>query len=461
MYGSPRRIARRAALQEVRFMAPRVDPVPSDEAFPSKTGVVIIGGGIIGTCTAFYLARKGVPVVLCEKGHIAGEQSSRNWGWCRKMGRDPREIPLAAEALRLWGEMNEAIGAESGFRRCGIIYLCKSKEDMAKREAWLDAARPFQLDTRRITGAEAKDKLPGLAGEWEGGLYTESDGRGEPQMAAPAIALAARRHGATIMTQCAVRGIETKAGRIAGVVTEKGRIGADAVVLAGGAWSSLFCGNNGIRLPQLKVLSSVMRTEKLDGAPETSASGGGFGYRKRLDGGYNIGGWSANVFDLTYDAFRFLPDFMPAIRTQRQNVRMRLGRGFIEDWQIPRRWSLDGTSPFERVRTLDPEPYQPILDEARGAIAQAFPVFKDAPIAERWGGMIDVTPDIVPVISEVDAMPGFFIATGFSGHGFGIGPGAGRLMAELVTGEPTVVDAKEFRFSRFTDGSRPVPSPVV
>jgi glycine/D-amino acid oxidase-like deaminating enzyme len=442
-------------------MAPRVDLVASDDALPARTGVVIIGGGIIGTCAAFYLARKGVPVLLCEKGHIAGEQSSRNWGWCRKMGRDPREIPLAVEALRLWGEMNEAVGAETGFRRCGIIYLCKTKEDMAKRLAWLDAARPYQLDTRILTEAEAKEKLPGLTGHWEGALYTASDGRGEPQMAAPTIATAARRYGATVMTQCAVRGIETKGGRVAGVVTEKGRVACDVAVLAGGAWSSLFCGNNGIRLPQLKVLSSVMRTDKLDGGPETSASGGGFGYRKRLDGGYNIGGWSANVFDLTYDAFRFLPDFMPALRTQRQNVRMRVGRKFIEDWQIPRRWSLDEVTPFERVRTLDPEPHQPILDEAHEAITGAFPAFKDARIAERWGGMIDVTPDIVPVISEVDALPGFFIATGFSGHGFGIGPGAGRLVADLVSGEAPVVDPREFRFGRYTDGSRPVPSSLT
>ncbi len=442
-------------------MAPRVDLVASDVTLPARTGVVIIGGGIIGTCAAFYLARKGVPVLLCEKGHIAGEQSSRNWGWCRKMGRDPREIPLAVEALRLWGEMNEAVGAETGFRRCGIIYLCKTKEDMAKRVAWLDAARPYQLDTCILAEAEAKEKLPGLTGRWEGALYTASDGRGEPQMAAPAIATAARRYGATVMTQCAVRGIETKGGRVAGVVTEKGRVACDVAVLAGGAWSSLFCGNNGIRLPQLKVLSSVMRTEKLDGGPETSASGGGFGYRKRLDGGYNIGGWSANVFDLTYDAFRFLPDFLPALRTQRQNVRMRVSRKFIEDWQIPRRWSLDEVTPFERVRTLDPEPHQPILDEAHGAIAGAFPAFKDARIAERWGGMIDVTPDIVPVISEVAALPGFFIATGFSGHGFGIGPGAGRLVADLVSGDAPVVDPKEFRFGRYTDGSHPVPSPLA
>src|ERR1700744_2098340 len=118
-------------------MAPPLDPVPSDPNLPDSTQVVVIGGGIIGVCTAFFLARKGVPVVLCEKGEIAGEQSSRNWGWCRKMGRDPRELPLAIEALRLWPEMNSLGGADTGFRRSGIVYLCRTQQELAKREAWL------------------------------------------------------------------------------------------------------------------------------------------------------------------------------------------------------------------------------------------------------------------------------------------------------------------------------------
>jgi glycine/D-amino acid oxidase-like deaminating enzyme len=279
-------------------------------------------------------------------------------------------------------------------------------------------------------------------------------------MAAPAIAKPVRRLGAQVFTQCAVRGIETKAGRVTAVVTEKGRIACDSVVLAGGAWSRLFCGNNGIRLPQLKILSSVMRTEPLSGGPETSASGDGFGFRKRLDGGYNVGGWSANVFDLTADAIRLLPDFLPTIKQNWRITRLRVGGKFIEDWRIPRSWSMDEVTPFEKVRTLDPEPYHPILDGAQKAIAGAFPAFRDMRIAERWGGMIDVTPDIVPVISGVDTLPGFFIATGFSGHGFGIGPGAGRLMADIVTGGAPVVDPAAFRYSRFTDGSRPAPSPL-
>src|SRR5260221_2693122 len=102
-------------------MAPRVDPVPSDSALPPSAGVVIVGGGIIGASTALFLAQKGISTVLCEKGHIAGEQSSRNWGWCRKMARDPREIPLVIESLRLWERMNEPGEAETGFRPCGIL----------------------------------------------------------------------------------------------------------------------------------------------------------------------------------------------------------------------------------------------------------------------------------------------------------------------------------------------------
>lgn len=442
-------------------MAPRVDPVTSDTEIPARTSVVVVGGGIIGTSTAFFLARKGIPVVLCEKGHIAGEQSSRNWGWARKMGRDPREIQLAIEALKLWPQMNELTGAETGFRQCGIVYLCKTPADMAKREAWLEEARPYQLDTRMLTRDELTRVLPGLTGEWLGGLYTASDGRGEPQKAAPAIATAAQKHGATVLQQCAVRGVETQAGRVSGVVTEKGRIACDSVVLAGGVWSRLFCGNLDLRLPQLKVMSSVMRTEPLNPGLETSCSGFGFGVRKRLDGGYNVASWSGNLHDIVPDTFKFFSEFLPSLKLQWRNLRLRVGGKFLEDWQVPRHWTLDAASPFERVRTLDPEPYQPILDQARTSLTAAFPAFREMKIAETWGGVIDVTPDGVPVISGVDAVPGFFIATGFSGHGFGIGPGAGRLMAEIVAGETPVVDPTPFRFSRFSDGSRPLPSPLV
>jgi glycine/D-amino acid oxidase-like deaminating enzyme len=418
---------------------------------------VVAGGGIIGVSAAYALANKGVAVVLCEKGHIGGEQSSRNWGWCRKMGRDPRELPLIIESLRLWQGMNEAVGAETGFRTAGIMYLCETEKDEARRAAWLEYARPYQLDTRMVGPDEIERLLPGSGGRFRAALYTASDGRAEPQKAAPAIAEAARRARAVILTDCAVRGVETTGGRVVAAVTEKGRIACDSVLLAGGAWSRLFCGNLGLDLKQLKVRSSVMRTEKLGGGPEVSASGAEFGFRKRLDGGYTVANLNASVTEIVPDSFRLGWDFVPLWRSGQATVRVRLSSRFMEEARTPRRWSLESPSPFEAVRVLDPEPITALNNQALASLARAFPVFAQARVAQQWAGMIDVTPDAVPVISSVAKMPGFFIATGFSGHGFGIGPAAGRLAADLITGDPPIVDPSPFRFERFTDGTRPRP----
>ncbi len=115
---------------------------------------------------------------------------------------------------------------------------------------------------------------------------------------------------------------------------------------------------------------------------------------------------------------------------------------------------MDEASPFEYCRVLDPKPSTQLSNTALANLKKAFPVFEKAEIAQRWAGYIDVTPDAVPVIDAIDSIPGFHIATGFSGHGFGIGPAAGRLMADIVTGKPPIVDRKNFRFSRFHDGSK-------
>src|SRR4029077_11747754 len=121
-----------------------------------------------------------------EKGQTGGKRWSRNWGWCRKMVRDPRELPLIIESLRLWQGMNERGGAETGFRTCGLMYLADQAEDLARLEGWLDYAREYQLDTRVVGGAEVAGLLPGSAKGWAGGLYTASDGKAEPQLAAAA-----------------------------------------------------------------------------------------------------------------------------------------------------------------------------------------------------------------------------------------------------------------------------------
>jgi glycine/D-amino acid oxidase-like deaminating enzyme len=430
-------------------MSPPVEPVAPDPTLPAHIDVVIIGGGIIGVTTALFLAEKGIPVALCEKGLIGGEQSSRNWGWCRTMGRDEGEIPLAMESLRLWRDMNRRTHRETGFRQPGILYLCETERDVAAQEEWLSQASQYQVDARLLRGDSLDAVMPGARRNFIAGMHTPSDGRAEPAIAAPAIAEAARDHGAMIFTRTAVRGIERTGGRVSGVVTERGRIGCGAVVLAGGAWSRLFAGNAGLDLPQLKVLGSVFRTRPISGGPDITAAGSVFAFRKRLDGGYSIARRNANTAEITPDHFRLLSDFLPKLIGSRAEVRLRVGRRSWEELRTAKRWALDQTTPFEAVRVLDPKPKLGVLDEARRVLSRAFPAFAGMKVAESWAGLIDVTPDTVPVIDQVSHMPGFFVATGFSGHGFGIGPGAGRLMADLVAGDRPVVDPLPFRLARF------------
>ena len=439
------------------WQAPVPAAVRSTESFPASADVVVVGGGIAGASTAFWLSRRGIRTVLCEKGVVGGEQSSRNWGWVRKMGRDPRELPLMLESERIWRDLDKLVEADVGYRRSGVVYLCDSQDELDRRESWLTHAEPFQLDTKVVRGAQLEAVLPGSGDAWAGALYTESDGRGEPQLAAPALARAAQDNGASVLTQCAVRGVETTAGRISGVVTERGRISCDAVVVAGGAWSSLLCKRQGIRLPQLKVLASVTRVEPLHEGPEAAALGPGFAFRRRQDGGYSVANGSANIADIVPDSFRFGLEFLPVLRIEWRHLKLRFGRRFIDELRLGRPWSLDEISPFERVRVLNPHPDDSAVESALSDLARFFPAFKGAKRSNRWAGLIDATPDALPVISAVDALDGLFLCTGFSGHGFGIGPGAGRLMADLVVGEAPLVDPSPFRFERFSDGRRPMP----
>lgn len=235
---------------------PTVTPVHGDHDLPSHVDIVVIGGGIIGASTALELAERGHKVALCEKGRVGAEQSSRNWGWVRISKRDRREIPLMAEALRIWPDLAKRTGHDLGYHRSGIAYTCDSDQEIARLEGWSKHLEPFQLPGQILTGPALEALLPGAGQRPKAVFHTPLDGRAEPQKATAALAEAARAHGATILTQCAVRGVETAAGKISGVVTERGPIACNTVVLAGGAWSRLFSGNMGIALPQLRVLRS-------------------------------------------------------------------------------------------------------------------------------------------------------------------------------------------------------------
>jgi glycine/D-amino acid oxidase-like deaminating enzyme len=438
-------------------MGPPTERIAEDRALPDRVDVVVIGGGVIGISTARGLADKGLSVAVCEKGHIAGEQSSRNWGWCRATHRDLRELELSLESLKLWRRIDMDLGIDSGYRTCGILYAADNKRALADHEAWLARAIALvgrdALDSRIVSPEETAALMSGASRRFAGGIYTPGDGRAEPQRAVPAMAAALRARGVKVLTPCAVRGVETSGGAISHVVTEYGVIRCASVVVAGGAWTRLFAGNLGIDVPQLMVRSSVLRTAPLDHGPDVSACNQTVGYRKRLDGGYTLANAFRSYSDITPDSFRLFFKFLPALKSQIGALKLGLNGRFVEEWRRPRRWPLDRPTIFETERTLDPSPVAAFNKAAVDEFRAIFPELASVKVEQEWAGYIDVTPDAVPVISGVERQPGLFIATGFSGHGFGIGPGAGQLMADLVANDAPLVDPRAFRLARFFDGS--------
>ena len=415
---------------------------------PKKCDVAIIGGGIIGVTTAMECAERGLSVVLVEKGRIAGEQSSRNWGWVRKTGRDPREVPLILEARKAWAGMNERIGEKTGFRICGIAFAAENEKKFAEYEKWLQSVSQYDIGAKLISGKDIASLIPHLEKPVAGALYTQDDARAEPSLAVPAMAKYLRGLGVSIIENCAARSFETSAGRISSLITEYGEIHCQAIVLAGGFWARRFLGNHHVNFPQLGVTNSVMRTKPFDG-PSISLWNKDFAWRKRLDGGYTLAHGSVHVGDLTPDYFRQFFSFVHHTFSNDEAVRLRIGKRFIEEAKLARHWQPDAISPFEQVRVLDPVPFPHILRKAHRKMSEFAPIFAKAEIAESWAGMIDVTPDAVPVIDEVPGFPGLILSAGYSGHGFGIGPGAGKLTADLLMKTAPIVDPEPFRFSRF------------
>lgn len=428
-------------------------PIVPPASIPEAADVVVIGGGIVGVSTAWFLAKQGVSVVVCEKGHVAGEQSGRNWGWVRQQGRDTREMPMIVDSLRIWRGLADEIGEDVGYTEGGVLFTAKTDEQMQQYADWMASISDYGLDTRLVDAGELGRLVHGAKGGWRGALYTASDGRAEPQKAAPAIARAAGRLGATVLTGCAVRGVETEAGRVSAVVTEHGVIRTSAVVCAAGAWTSMFCRSLGITVPQLKVRGTVARTapaaKVLDGALFDDR----IALRRRQDGGYTLAYGILFEHAITPASFRFARMFLRAMLMEPKAMRLSLGREFFEELAAPARWALDAVSPFEKTRVLDPDPNQKVLETIRRNLGEVFPELAGIGITETWAGMIETTPDVIPVIGEAAKLPGFYIATGFSGHGFGIGPGAGRAIAGLVTGNDTGIDLHDFRLSRFFDGT--------
>jgi glycine/D-amino acid oxidase-like deaminating enzyme len=415
---------------------------------PMKADVVVIGGGIVGVFAAYYLVSRGVRVALLEKGRIAAEQSSRNWGWCRQQNRDARELPMAIESLALWDRLAAEIGADVGFRRCGLLYLSDDAAEIESWAHWRDLARGFGVTTDVLGADAASARGKATDRRWKGGVFSPSDGTADPARAGPMVARAILAAGGSVHQFCAARGVETEAGRVSGVITEAGAIRTRTVVLAAGAWASAFCRQLGVRFPQASVRASILAVGPVGAALPDALHTAAVSVTRRSDGGYTLAVSGRARADLTPQKLIFAREFMP-IFARRWRL---LAPGGFEAWragfETRARRRCDAPTPMERVRVLDPSPDQRQIRETRRRACRLLPALQGAPVTAAWASYIDSTPDGIPAIGEVPGLPGFILAAGFSGHGFGIGPGAGHLIADLITGARPRVDPVSYQPTR-------------
>ncbi|WP_413204924.1 NAD(P)/FAD-dependent oxidoreductase [Rhodospirillum sp. A1_3_36] len=423
--------------------------IESTPTLPAHADAVVIGGGIVGVFSAYYLARRGHKVALLEKGAIGAEQSCRNWGWCRQQNRDARELPLSTKSLDLWEAFARDSGEDTGFSRTGLLYLSNDEAELAGWAKWRDFAKTVGVTTHMLDARQAGERGAATGKDWKGGVFSPTDGIADPSRAAPAVAKAIMALGSTVHQTCAARGLETEGGRLSAVVTEAGSIKTKVVVMAGGAWSSSFCRQFGYSFPQASIRSSIVALGPGQGEIPAALHTKAISITRRGDGGHTLAISGMGRLDPTFQHLLYSRHFLPMFARRWRSLAPGGFEGLRSGHETLKRWTLDAPTPMERIRILDPRPdpraVRIMLQRARDLL----PGLKTAPVTANWAGYIDSTPDGVPAIGPVASLPGLIMATGFSGHGFGIGPGAGHLVADIVEGTPPIVEATAYSPDRF------------
>jgi sarcosine oxidase subunit beta len=370
--------------------------------------VVIIGGGISGTATAYELARNGVSVTLLERGELASMASGWTLAGVRQSGRHPAELPLAAAAVARWTGLDEELEAETEYRQHGNLRLALSEAEVPTIKGVVEASTAAGIE---ITYLDSVDEIhaiaPALTGELYGASFCPTDGHANPTKTVLAFAEAAKRHGAIIRTGVEVTGITTAGagGKVTGVETADGPVGADIVIVAAGVYTPHLLNALGLTLP-LRV-SHVPAVQTVPAPPMLDQvigiASGKFAGRQQVDGRFRL---------------------------------------------------TVGNSPWGGGDRHDQFNVQPTLEQVRETIEFAtrlLPAIQGLRVAQVWGGLLDLTPDALPVIERSPDVDGLVIAAGFSGHGFCLGPITGQILADLAVFGSTELPIDAFQLSRFAN----------
>ncbi|MGH2533263.1 MAG: NAD(P)/FAD-dependent oxidoreductase [Thermomicrobiales bacterium] len=371
-----------------------------------RTEVVVIGGGISGAAAAYELATSGARVTLVERGDLASMASGWTLAGVRQSGRHPAELPLATAAVRRWEGLAEELEADVEYRQEGNLRLARTPEEMAVIERIVNEQRVLGLEIAFLAGNEAvREVAPALGERVLAASFCPTDGHANPVKAVRAFADAAARAGATIRTGTTVTEIDVGANKVRGVRTGDGDIAADVVAVAAGVYSDRLLAPLGLDLPLDLRLVAVVQTAPL---PPTlnqvlGVANADFAGRQEAGGRFRLTS-SGGVWPHR-----------------------------LEEWE--RDGELVQPAAATVVHTLD-------------RAIEVIPALAGARIAKIWGGLLDMTPDALPVIERMAEIDGMIVAAGFSGHGFCLGPITGRIVRDLAIEGRSSLPIAPFRRER-------------
>lgn len=346
--------------------------------------VIVLGGGLMGTSTAFFLARRGVKVRLIERGYIGTGATVASFGNIRRTGRNLNQLPLAARSLALWNQSQELLGRDVEFRATGHLRLIFNAEARSDMQTFAEAARPWGFDIDQLEPAEIQRRFPGLGPSAIAASFSPRDGSANPRLVSPAFADAAAHHGAEILSQAGVPEIrKTEAGF--DVTTAQGRFSADILVNCAGGWGPAIAEQFGepvplaIRGPQMGVTEPL--PHRILPVVGMWARDGG-AYLRQVERGNVVFGGGVPQVDVPEGGFAH---YDPAGLTRQLTKLVRL-----------------------------------------------CPALADTTIIRHWSGTEGYVSDKLPIMGASGTTAGLFHAFGFCGHGFQLGPGVGDTMAELI-----------------------------
>ncbi len=363
--------------------------------------VVIIGGGIVGTSTAFYLAKQGQKnIVLCERDLLAQASTGLCVGGIRQQFSHPANILLSQEVVRLFERFEKEFGVDIRFRQAGYLFLAQTSETWDDIKKSVCTQKEYGVPVELLSPERIKSRWSYLEVEdLKGGTFCPEDGYADPYLVAMAFANAARKLGVHIREQTPVTGISVDRGRVRGIQTAQGPISTPILVNAAGAWGGEVARLAGLNIPVQPYRRQVFATKAFDLIPKPVPM------VIDLDRLFYFRGEDPNIILGMTDR-----DEAPSFNTH-------VDRAFLE-------------------RVID-------------AAVHRAPVLEKAEILRGWAGLYAITPDENPIIGAIPKLEGFFCAVGFSGHGFQHGPAVGRILGELICLGKTDFDLTAFAHDRF------------